>query len=385
MSAGEQIARVSLAFTRPSIGEREVDAVAAALRAGQLGGNGAICRRVEQQLARLTGAPAVLLTSSATSAMEIGLQVIGLGPGDEVLMPSFAFPSQAGAVLALGARPVFCDVHPDTLNLDPDDAERRVTERTKTILPVHYAGIACDMDALGRLAAERGLSIFEDAAQAVGSRWDGRHLGTLGVAGALSFHATKNLGCGEGGALLLSSTELASRAEIALEKGTNRSAFLRGEVERYTWVGRGGSHVLSDLLAALLEVQLARLPEITAHRRTLWDVYHEGLADLEDAGRLRRPVVPARAEHNAHIYLVQVETPQLRDRLLGELREAGIGATFHYQPLHSSPFAREVLGLDVALPVTERAAEVILRLPLHGSMDAADAQRVVGELRRRLG
>jgi dTDP-4-amino-4,6-dideoxygalactose transaminase len=277
---------------------------------------------------------------------------------------------------------VFCDVDPATLNIDPAEVERRVTDRTRMIMPVHYAGVPSDMEALGRIAAERGLWLVEDAAQGVGSTWRGRALGTIGHMGCVSFHVTKNLVCGEGGALLTDDDELARKSEIIREKGTNRAAFLRGEVDKYTWVGPGGSYVLSDLLAALLEVQLRRFDAITAERVAIWERYHAGLEDLERDGLLRRPAVAPDVRHNGHIYWVCAATPELQERVLDALRAEGVKATFHFQPLHASPYARERLGPPEELPVSVRAAETIIRLPLWSGLADDQVDRVIDSTRR---
>jgi dTDP-4-amino-4,6-dideoxygalactose transaminase len=371
---------MDIPFTRPPLGPAEAEAAARAVREGHIGGNGPICARVEEKLRALTGARHALLTPSATQAMDVALIAWGIGPGDEVLMPSFAFVSQANAILARGARPVFCEIDDETLDMCPRDAAARITPRTRLVMPVHYAGVACDLDAYEALAARHGLVLFEDAAQGIGASHRGRHLGTIGDAGCISFHETKNVVSGEGGCLLLRDDEIAHAAEIAREKGTNRTAYLRGDIDRYTWVGPGGSYVMSDLLAAVLEVQLARLEEITEQRRRLWRIYHNGLETLEKDGWLRRPVVPVEATHNAHIYAFRTRTRGLRAHLLEGLRAAGIQATFHFQPLHAAPFAAERLGDPPSLPVTEAAAETLVRLPLHARMTPADAERVVEEV-----
>ena len=254
-----------IAFTRPWFDAREEEAVREAL-AGQVSGDGPIGRRVEARLAGQLGASRVLLTTSGTHALELALLALGIGPGQEVVCPSFTFVSSANAVLRVGARPVFADIEEDTLGLDPADVERRLTPRTSALLPVHYAGVAPDMEALLALARQRGLRVVEDAAQGLGATWRGRALGTLGDAGCLSFHETKNVTCGEGGALVLADPEIARRAEIAREKGTNRAAFFRGEVDKYTWVAEGSSYVLSDVLAAILDAQLDKLARIQALR-----------------------------------------------------------------------------------------------------------------------
>ena len=370
---------MDIPFSRPPLGAEETLAAARAVRERQTGGNGPIGARVEQKLREITGAPHALLTPSATQAMDVAFIALGLGAGDEVLMPSFAFVSQANAILARGARPVFCEIDDQTLNMCPRDAAARITERTRIVMPVHYAGVACDLDAYQALAEEHGLVLFEDAAAAIGARHRGRALGAIGDAGCFSFHDTKNVVAGEGGALLLADDELARAAEIIREKGTNRSAFLRGAVDKYTWVGPGGSYVMSDLLAAVLEVQLDRLEEINGERMRVWRTYHAGLEPLEKEGLLRRPVVPPHAEHNAHIYAFRARTRGLREHLLTGLRHAGIQATFHFQPLHAAPYALEQFGAPTPLPVTEAAAETLVRLPLFPELTTAEAERVVEE------
>ena len=371
-----------ISFTRPRLGAPELRALVRAFRAGALGGNGVISRRVQQDLAERTGANHALLAPSATQAMEIFLIAAGIGAGDEVLMPSFAFVSQANALITRGAVPVFCEVDEATLNLDPGDAEARITDRTRAILPVHYAGVSCDMDAIGALAKKHGLLVLEDAAQAIGGRWRGKQLGTIGNAGILSFHATKNVVCGEGGALLTDDDELFRAAEIAQEKGTNRTAYLRGEIDKYTWVGPGGSYVLSDLLAALLGAQLERLDEITTERVRVWEAYHRGLSELEESGALRRPVVPEGCEHNGHIYAFRAPDRATQQRYLTELRRRNVAATFHFQPLHASTYAQESLGTDpTALPITLEAADTLVRLPLHDGLRRRHIDHVLRAVR----
>lgn len=368
---------MQIPFSRPSLGEHEAEAVARAVRENRIGGNGEICRRVEALLAQLTGSPHALLTPSATQAMDVAFYAFGIGPGDEVLMPSFAFVSQANAILARGARPVFCEIDPQTLNMCPIDAAARITPRTRMIMPVHYAGVACDLDAFEDLARRKDLILFEDAAQCIGSRHRGRALGTIGDAGCYSFHETKNVVAGEGGCLFLRDDRLAAAAEIIREKGTNRGAFMRGEIDRYTWVGPGGSYVISDLLAALLEAQLERLEEITRERTRIWNIYHAGLEALEKDGLLVRPFIPSYAEHNAHIYAFRARTRGLRAHLLSGLATRGIRATLHFQPLHTAPYALERLGTPSRLRETDAAAETLVRLPLYRDLSPAQAEAIV--------
>ena len=371
---------MQIPFSRPPLGPREAEAVARALLEMRIGGNGEITKRVEGRLRQLTGARHVLMTPSATQAMDVAFMAFGIGPGDEVLMPSFAFVSQANAILARGARPVFCEIDAATLNMCPIDAAARITSRTKMIMPVHYAGIACDLDAFSTLAERHDCLLFEDAAQCIDSRHRGRSLGTIGDAGCYSFHETKNVVAGEGGCLFLKDDQVAAAAEIIREKGTNRSAFLRGEVDRYTWVGPGGSYVISDLLSALLESQLDRLEEITRERMRVWKIYHAGLEELEKEGHLTRPWVPAEVEHNAHIYAFRARTPGHREYLLDGLRAAGIPASFHFQPLHSAPFAVATLGVLPPLRATDAAAATLVRLPLYADLPTDQAERIVETL-----
>jgi dTDP-4-amino-4,6-dideoxygalactose transaminase len=369
----------SIRFHSPSYDERELEAVRAAL-AGHSQGDGPIGRRVEARLAELTGASRVLLTTSCSHAMELALLALGVGPGQEVICPSFTFASTANAALRVGARPVFAEIEEATLGLDPRDVERRLTPRTTVLLPVHYAGVAPDMEALFDIAKRRGLRVVEDAAQGIAARWRGRALGTLGDAGCLSFHETKNLSCGEGGALLVSDPELAKRAEIAREKGTNRAAFFRGEVDKYTWVAEGSSYVLSDVLAAILDVQLDKLAEVQARRAAVVARYRAGLADWAAREGVRLPAELPEREPNHHVfYLLYPETAR-RDRAMAGLRARGVMATFHYIPLHSAPQGRRV-GADYELPVTERVSATLLRLPLHARLSDADVDRVIDAVR----
>lgn len=350
---------------KPVHGPIEDQAMTDALRCGVWRGDGPATRRAQSVIRLSTGAVAVFLTTSATHALEMAVRLAGIGPDDEVVMPSFTFVSTANAVVLLGARPVFADIRPDTLNLDPEDVGRLITPHTKAILPVHYAGTACDMGALTDLAVSRRIPLIEDAAQGVDAYWMGRALGTIGDFGAYSFHDTKNITCGEGGALLIRDPAMVTAAEILREKGTNRSAFLRGEVDRYTWMDVGSSYVPSDLLACLLEAQLSQRDRIRRGRAAAWSRYHEAFEPLEAAGYLRRQVVPGYATTNFHTYFITVEDPRQRDPLLDAFRKAGIGAAFHYIPLHNSPFGTTMQRTIRPLPVTERAAASLIRLPLY--------------------
>ena len=356
---------MDIPFHRPYTGQAEREAVAEAVRQDVLHGDGPISRRVQEQLADWLGIRHVFLTTSCTHALEMAMLALDIDAGDEVIMPSFTFVSTANAVALRGAQPVFAEIRSDTLNLDPEDVARRITSRTKAIIPVHYAGVACDMEALESLAGEHSLSIVEDAAQGVDAYYRGKALGTLGDIGCYSFHDTKNITCGEGGAFLTDNGEIAEKAEIIREKGTNRSAFYRGEVDKYSWVSRGSSYIQSDILAALLEVQLARREEIKARRRQVWEAYYQALRPLAEAGRITLPVLPEGRTSNYHLFFFRTNTPAERGHLLRALKAEGIQATFHYVPLHSSPYGRKVLGWTEELPVTQACSETLIRLPVY--------------------
>jgi dTDP-4-amino-4,6-dideoxygalactose transaminase len=371
----------AIPLTLAWIDEREQESVQRAL-AGRLAGDGPFCRRVEQRLAEALGVPHVLLTTSCTHAMELALLALGLKQGDEVVCPSFTFVSTANAVLRAGARPVLADIEPRTLGLDPADVARRLTPRTRVLLPVHYAGLAAPMDELLGLARERQLLVLEDAAHGLGAAYRGVPLGTLGDAGCFSFHDTKNVTCGEGGALATRDPLLAGRAEVVREKGTNRRAFLRGEVDKYTWVAEGSSYVLADLLAAVLDAQLDKLAEIQERRARVAARYREGLAAWAAGRGVRLPPQDPERTTNHHIFYLLYPDGRARDAAIQALQSRGVMATFHYVPLHSSPFGGRLPGAAGAFPVTERVAATLLRLPLHPLLSEADVERVIDAVRR---
>jgi dTDP-4-amino-4,6-dideoxygalactose transaminase len=371
----------TIAFSAPWFDERERQLVSQAL-AGRVAGDGPFCRRVEGRLAELIGARRVLLTGSCTHALELALLALGIGPGDEVVCPSFTFVSTANAVLRVGARPVFADIESLSLGLDPEDVERRLTPRTRALLPIHYAGVAPDMDGLAAIARRQGLLLVEDAAQGLAASYRGRALGTLGDAGCFSFHETKNVTCGEGGALVLADDANAARAEVMREKGTNRAAFLRGEVDKYTWVAEGSSYILSDVLAALLDAQLDKLAEIQARRARIVARYREGLAAWAAERGVRLPAELPDREPNHHLFYLLFPDETARDACLGALRARGVMASFHYVPLHSAPHGRRLGAADLSLPVTDRVASGLLRLPLHPLLSEADVERVVDSVLR---
>ena len=366
----------ALPFNRPLRTGGEGARISAALERGWTGGNGPAGAHCQALIRELTGAPSVLMTHSCTGALEMSALLAQVGPGDEVIMPSFTFSSTANAFVLRGATPVFVDVAADTLNLDPARVADAITDRTRVVVAVHYGGVACDMAALGALCRDHGLMLVEDAAQCIGATLDGRALGAIGDLGTLSFHETKNVSCGEGGALLVNDERWVQRAEILQEKGTDRQRFARGEVDKYTWVDTGSSFLMSDVTAALLVEQLARVAEITAARLAIWDAYHAALEPLERAGALRRPLIPPGAGHNAHLYRIMLPDLAARDAVIAALAADEIAAYFHYVPLHSAPAGRRFGRAHGPMDVTDAAAEQLLRLPLWVGMTTADVERV---------
>jgi dTDP-4-amino-4,6-dideoxygalactose transaminase len=318
-----------------------------------------------------------LLSHSGTGALEAAMILAGLGPGDEAIMPSFAYPTMATAVIRQGATPVFVDVDPRTLNLDPAEVKRAVGRRTKAIVAVHYGGVGCEMDELLEIAASAGLVVIEDAAHCLLATYRGRPLGTLGDLGAFSFHHTKNVSSGEGGALLVNNPALLERAEVVWEKGTNRKRFERGEVDRYTWIDIGSSFAASELTAAFLWGQLEAAETITRRRVEIWSRYHEGFAGLEADGRARRPVVPDGHTHNGHLYYLILPTASARDAFIAAMSAEGIATSFHYVPLHSSPAGREFGRSAGDLPQTQQLSHRLVRLPLWAGLDRDSVARVI--------
>ncbi|WP_454764697.1 dTDP-4-amino-4,6-dideoxygalactose transaminase [Cupriavidus campinensis] len=330
----------------------------------RLAGDGSFTKWCNSWIERETGCARALLTHSCTAALEMAALMLDIAPGDEVIMPSYTFVSTANAFVLRGAVPVFVDIREDTLNLDERLVESAITSRTRAIVPVHYAGVACAMDAILQIASRHGLKVVEDAAQGVMSRYKGRALGAIGDLGAFSFHETKNVISGEGGALLVNDPSLIPRAEIIREKGTDRSRFYRGEVDKYTWQEVGSSYLPSELIAAFLRAQLERAVQITAARMDSWKRYHEAFEAPERSGLLRRPVVPADCEHNAHMYYVLLAEGVDRQAVLDALKRDGIASVFHYVPLHSSPAGRRYGRVHGSLDITDRQSERLLRLPL---------------------
>jgi len=369
-------------FNFPHMTGRELAYIDQAHASGQLAGNGAFTKRCHCWIERQTGCTQAFLTHSCTAALEMAALLLELEPGDEVILPSFTFVSTANAFVLRRAVPVFVDVREDTLNLDERLVAAAVTARTRAIVPVHYAGVGCDMDSILACARGRNLAVVEDAAQGVMARYRGRALGTLGALGAFSFHETKNVISGEGGALLVNDAAYRGRAEVIWEKGTDRSRFFRGEVDKYTWQDVGSSFLPGELTAAFLAAQLESAETITARRLAIWHNYHARLAGLEARGRLRRPIVPAECQHNAHMYYV-ILAPELdRARVLGQMKAAGIHAVSHYVPLHSSPAGRRFARASGELAVTSALAPRVVRLPLWVGLTEAQQDRVCEVLAR---
>jgi dTDP-4-amino-4,6-dideoxygalactose transaminase len=355
----------------------EQQALLDVLESTRVAGDGVKGRELERLIREATGARGVLALNSCTAALEMAVIVAGLGPGDEVILPSFTFVSTANAIVKAGARPVFADIDPVTFALDPRDVAQRVTPRTRAILPMHYAGMSCDMDLLGEIAAAHNLIVIEDAAHGVNSRYGGRALGAIGALGAWSFHETKDLVCGEGGVLLVRDDDgYLQAAEILREKGTDRTAFLRGEVDKYTWVGVGSSYVLSELLAAVAVEQFLKLPETTRRKTAQAERLLEALTPYRSIVQL--PTVPDGCSPNWHVFAVLVD-PSQRDWVISALKAEGVGAAFHYVPLHTAPFARQpASGIDrVELPITDRVASSLVRLPISAAFTDAECDDVV--------
>ncbi len=369
---------IRIPLNKPYIAGNELAYIREAVDRGQLAGDGWFSQRCHELLEAQTGAVRVLLTPSCTAALEMASMLCGLGPGDEVILPSYTFVSTANAFVREGASPVFVDIRPDTMNLDEAAIEAAITEHTRAIFPVHYAGVACEMDAINEIANAHGLVVVEDAAQAVGSRYRDKPLGSLGQLAAFSFHETKNFICGEGGALVVNDAQYLERAEILRDKGTDRQRFFRGETDKYTWQDVGSSYVASELCAAFLYAQLEKLDEIVARRSEIADRYSDALRGLAEKERLRLPVVPPHCETNAHIYSIVLSDEATRDALMQHLREHGILAVFHYVPLHTSPMGMQLCdGAPPKLPVTEDLAGRVLRLPFYPQLTADEQGEVI--------
>ena len=364
-------------FNHASYEGKEQDYMSDAFARGDIGGDGAYTKRAERLLESLTGSPRVLLTTSCTHALEMSALLLNIQPGDEVILPSYTFVSTANAFVLRGAKPVFADIRPDTLNIDETKIEALITARTRAICVVHYAGVGCEMDTIMQIAEAHGLAVVEDNAHGILGSYRGRPLGSIGSLATLSFHETKNITCGEGGALIINDEKLIARAEIIREKGTNRSQFVRGQVDKYTWVDVGSSYVLSDLLAGLLYGQLEARERIRAKRQAIWQRYDAALCAWAGQQGVGTPHVPAECEQSYHMFYLILPTSAARDRLIGRLRELGISAYFHYIPLHLSVMGANYGYREGDLPVTESLSERLVRLPFFNRLQPAQQQRVI--------
>jgi dTDP-4-amino-4,6-dideoxygalactose transaminase len=374
----------AIPFNWPNMTGKELHYIAEAHFNGCLAGDGPFTKRCHAWLESRTSSPKALLTHSCTAALEMSALLLDIAPGDEVIMPSYTFVSTANAFVLRGAVPVFVDIRSDTLNLDERLIESAITRRTKAIVAVHYAGVACEMDAIISIAKRHGLKVVEDAAQGVMATYKGRALGSIGDLGAYSFHETKNVISGEGGALLVNDPQLAERAEIIREKGTDRSRFFRGQVDKYTWQEVGSSFLPGELVAAFLWAQFEEADSITKRRMASWNRYHSLLAPFEAAGRLRRPLLGEGCEHNGHLYYVLLSSEVNRQSVLDAFRRNEISSVFHYVPLHSSPAGLKYGRAHGDLRVTDAVSENLIRLPLWVGLTEEMQDRVVGTLGKAL-
>ncbi|MBM4233976.1 MAG: dTDP-4-amino-4,6-dideoxygalactose transaminase [Gammaproteobacteria bacterium] len=370
-------------FNRPLLLGSEIDNIRLAHGKGQLAGNGFFTKRCEEWLVRNTDAAGALLTHSCTAALEMAALLCDLEPGDEVIMPSYTFVSTANAFVLRGAVPVFVDIRSDTLNIDETLIESAITARTKAIVVVHYAGVPCEMNAINDIASRHQLIVIEDAAQAILSTYHGKPAGALGDIAAFSFHETKNVISGEGGAIILKNRAHFERAEIIREKGTDRSRFFRGLVDKYTWVDVGSSFLPGEIIAAFLAAQLEKAEEITRQRLQIWHVYHDAFSEHQISGRVQRPVIPENCTHNGHLYYLLLEDLKDRQQFIARMNELGVKCVFHYVPLHSSPGGRRFGRIVGQLQNTDSLSERLVRLPLWIGLKAQQ-QRVIDAIVRTL-
>jgi dTDP-4-amino-4,6-dideoxygalactose transaminase len=368
---------IKIDFNKPCLAGKELEYIAQAVQKNHISGDGYFTKQCQVFLQELLQAPKVLLTTSCTHALEMTAFLLGIQPGDEVIFPSFTFVSTVNAFVIRGARPIFIDVRPDTLNLDEQQIERTISSRTRAIVPVHYAGVGCKMDTIMAIAQRYNIAVIEDNAHGLFGKYQGKLLGTFGRMATLSFHETKNITCGEGGAIIINDPALAERAEIIREKGTNRSRFFRGLVDKYTWVDLGSSYLPSDILAAFLCAQLENWQEIQARRKEIWEYYYAGLKEWARQNDVRLPVVPPESEQAYHMFYLLLPDLDARQRLLTYLRQRGIYSVFHYLPLHLSEMGRKFGGKPGDCPVTERVSDQILRLPFYRDLTFSNQDQVI--------
>ncbi len=364
-------------FNRPVPVGKELEYIAQAIQNGHISGDGPFTKRCNALLENALGVSKALLTTSCTHALEMMAILLDVQPGEEVIIPDFTFVSTVNAFVLRGAKPVFVDVRPDTLNLDETRLEAAISPRTRIVAPVHYAGVGCEMDAILEIAGRHKLVVVEDNAHGLFGRYKDRYLGTFGALAAQSFHETKNFSSGEGGALLINDPELAERAEIIREKGTNRARFFRGQVDKYTWVDIGSSYLPSDILAAYLYGQLEQREKVQSHRRNVWHTYQVGLKDWADRKGIRLPIVPEYCEQSYHMFYILMPNLDLRQKLIMYLRQRGIYTVFHDLPLHLSDMGRSFGGKEGDCPVTERVSDQLIRLPFHNALTGAEQEQVI--------
>lgn len=367
-------------FNKPTLVGEEMQYIQQALAGMHISGDGSFSKQVHRLLEQVLGVPRVLLTTSCTHALEMSAILLNIQAGDEVIVPSFTFVSTVNAFVLRGAKPVFVDVRPDTLNMDENKLEALITPRTRAIVPVHYAGVACEMDAIMAIAQKHNVAVVEDNAHALFGKYKGKYLGTFGVLATQSFHETKNFTCGEGGALLVNDPKLIERAEIIREKGTNRSRFFRGQVDKYTWVDIGSSFLPSDMLAAFLYAQLEHRDEIQAKRAQIWQRYHDHLRDWADEHHVQLPTVPAHVDQAYHMYYMLMPSLDVRTKLIAYLKSKQIGSVFHYLPLHLSDMGKQFGGRDGDCPVTEDVSDRLVRLPFFNSLSEVEQLYVIEAL-----
>jgi len=377
------VIEMQVQFNKPYITGKEIVYINECINTGIIRGDGEFTKKVTELLQETMKSNKILLTTSCTHALELAVLETNIGPGDEVILPSYTFVSTANPIVLRGAKIVFADIELETLNIDLDDVERKITPKTKAIIPVHYAGVSCDMDRLLRIAKEKNIIVIEDAAQAVYSKYKDKYLGTIGDFGCFSFHETKNYVCGEGGAISinLEDQNMVENAEIIREKGTNRSKFFRGQVDKYTWVNYGSSYLPSDLLAAFLLAQLEERDTIYTKRKEIYEYYYKNLIDLEKQGKLRMPRIPEFCTSNYHMFYVLCNSENERDYLMSELKKKGISSVFHYLPLHSSPFGNKLGCKTGDLPVTERVGATLLRLPMFADLSKEQLDYVIESIK----
>lgn len=368
---------IQIPFNRLSLVGREIEYLQMAIQSGHVSGDGSFTRRCHQLLESSLGVERALLTTSCTHSLEMAALLLDIQPGDEVIVPDFTFVSTVNAFVLRGARPVFIDVRADTLNLDERLLEAKINARTRAILPVHYAGVGCEMDAILEIAGRRGVPVIEDNAHGLFGKYRGRYLGTFGCMATQSFHETKNYSCGEGGALLINDRQYVERAEILREKGTNRSRFFRGQVDKYSWVDIGSSYLPSDMLAGFLLAQLEERERIQTRRRQIWETYQDALGAWAATLGVNLPVIPAHCEQSYHMFYLMMPDLDTRQRLIAHLRERGILSVFHYLPLHLSVMGQHYGGQPGDFPVTENVSDRLVRLPFFYSLSPGEQEQVI--------